>query len=372
MKILILSNSDVGIYKFRRELLETLTGRHEVFVSVPPGEYGERIRAAGCTVIPCELMDRRGVNPIRDLCLFRYYLKQIRSLAPDAVLTYTIKPNVYGGMAAARCGVPCLANITGLGSAVENGGLLGLISTSLYRLGLRRASCVFFQNEENREIFLKRRICRGRYRMIPGSGVNLKEFVPEPYPDSADGIRFLFAGRIVPEKGIREALEAIWRLHGENPSVTMDVVGWSDACCLPELKQAAAEGAVRYHGPQDDMRPFYRACHCAVLPSYHEGTANVMLEASATARPVITTDVPGCRETFEEGVTGLGCPAREADALYETMRRFTGFSQDRRALMGLAARRRMEQRFDRQTVLNVYLEELDRIEKNLKSDSDKE
>lgn len=363
MKILILSNSDIGIYKFRRELLEALTGKHEVFVSVPTGEYCERIRAAGCTVIPCEGLERRGVNPIKDLRLFRFYGKQIRSLAPDAVLTYTIKPNVYGGMAAARRKVPCIANVTGLGTAVENGGLLGLISTTLYRLGLRNAVCVFFQNEENRKSCLDKRICRGRNRLIPGSGVNLKQFRPEPYPESEEGIRFLFAGRIIPEKGIREALEAILRLHREDPTVTMDVVGWNDASCLPELEQAVAEGAVRFHGPQDDMRPFYRASHCAVLPSYHEGTANVMLEASATARPVITTNVPGCRETFEEGITGFGCPARDAAALYAAMRRFVGLSQDRRALMGLAARRRMERCFDRETVLNAYLEELDRIEK---------
>lgn len=364
MRILILSNSDIGIYKFRRELLEVLSERHEVFVCVPAGEYCERIRAAGCKLIPCEALERRGVNPVMDLRLLRFYRKQMRSLAPDVVLTYTIKPNVYGGMAAAGQGVPCLANVTGLGTAVENGGLLGLISISLYRLGLRRAACVFFQNEENQKTCLDRGICRGRYRRIPGSGVNLKQFQPEPYPDSADGIRFLFAGRIVPEKGIREALKAVLRLHREDPTVTMDVVGWSGAACLPELEQAVAEGAVRFHGPQDDLRPFYRACHCAVLPSYHEGTANVMLEASATARPVITTEVPGCRETFEEGVSGLGCPARDAAALYAAMRRFTGLSQDRRALMGLAARRRMERLFDRETVLNIYLEELDRIERS--------
>lgn len=363
MKILILSNSDIGIYRFRLELLEALTREHEVFVSVPAGEYSERIRSAGCQVIPCDVLDRRGVNPLRDLRLLRYYREQLRRLAPDAVLTYTIKPNVYGGLAAARCGVPCLANITGLGTAVENGGLLGLISTTLYRHGLRRAACVFFQNENNLETCLKKGICRGRYRLIPGSGVNLTQYAAEPYPDAEDGLRFLFAGRIVLAKGIKEALAAIRKLHAEEPSVTMDVVGWCEETDLAALEQACAEGAVRYHGPQDDMRPYYRACHCMVLPSYHEGTANVLLEASATARPVITTDVPGCRETFEEGVTGFGCPARDAEALYAAMRRFARLSQDRRALMGLAARRRMERSFDRQTVVNIYLEELARIGK---------
>ena len=362
MKILILSNSDIGIYKFRKELLEALIRAHEVFVCVPAGEYSERIRAMGCQLIPCEALDRRGVNPLRDLGLLRFYREQLRRLAPDAVLTYTIKPNVYGGLAAARCGVPCLANITGLGTAVENGGLLGRISTTLYRLGLRRAACVFFQNEDNLEIFLKQGICRDRYRLIPGSGVNLTQFLPEPYPEADAGLRFLFAGRIVLAKGIQEALAAIRKLHAEEPSVSMDVVGWCEERDLPALEQARAEGAVRWHGPQDDMQPYYRGCHCIVLPSYHEGTANVLLEASATARPVITTNVPGCRETFEEGVTGFGCPARDAEALYEAMRRFARLSQDRRALMGLAARRRMERHFDRETVVNTYLEELARIE----------
>ncbi len=361
MKILILSNSDIGIYKFRRELLELLIRDHELVVCVPEGEYCERIRAVGCDVIPCEALDRHGVNPIRDLRLLRFYKERIRELGPDVLLSYTIKPNVYGGIAAASCGVPSIANITGLGTAVENGGLLGLISTFLYRRGLRKAACVFFQNEENLKICLKKRICRGRYRLIPGSGVNLRQFTPEPYPDAGQEIRFLFAGRIVRDKGIGEALEAIRRLHGEEPSAVLEIVGWCDGSYLPRIREAVSSGAVRYYGPQDDMRPFYRGCHCAILPSYHEGTANVMLEASATARPVITTGVPGCRETFEEGVTGFGCSARDADSLYHALRRFTRLSQDRRALMGLAARRLMERKFNREVVMNIYLDELNRI-----------
>ena len=194
--------------------------------------------------------------------------------------------------------------------------------------------------------------------------MNLTRYSPAPYPDSDEGIRFLFAGRIILSKGIKEALEAIQKLHEEDASVTMDVVGWCDEADLPALERARAEGAVRYHGPQDDMCPYYRACHCIVLPSYHEGTANVLLEASATARPVITTNVPGCRETFEEGVSGFGCPARDTEALRDAMRRFSQLSQDRRALMGLAARHRMERCFDRETVVKAYLEELNRIERS--------
>ena len=167
MRILILTNYDLGLYKFRRELLETLVREHTVSVCVPEGKYTARIGELGCFVLPCALMDRRGMNPVKDLRLYRFYRNLIREQKPDAVLTYTIKPNVYGGLAAAGAGVPYFANITGLGTSIENGGLLACVSTRLYRSGLRKAACVFFQNEGNLRYFKE----RGQARQGEGGAV---------------------------------------------------------------------------------------------------------------------------------------------------------------------------------------------------------
>ena len=183
----------------------------------------------------------------------------------------------------------------------------------------------------------------------------------EPYPDDKDGIRFLFVGRIMKDKGIGELLEAMHLIHQENDNATLDVVGWSDEDYSEALKKAEKEGSIRYHGLQSDVHPFYTRCHCAVLPSYHEGTANVMLEASATGRPVITTRVPGCLETFDEGKTGFGCDVKSTESLAGAMRKFLSTTQNRRREMGLAARTKMEIEYDRNIVLKAYQEEIQEI-----------
>lgn len=183
----------------------------------------------------------------------------------------------------------------------------------------------------------------------------------EPYPDDKDGIRFLFVGRIMKDKGIGELLEAIQQVHQEHPNVTLDVVGWNDEDYSGALKKAEQDGAAYYHGLQSDIHPFYTNCHCAVLPSYHEGTANVMLEASSTGRPVISTRVPGCQETFDEGVTGFGCEVKSTASLIQAMRKFLCASQEQRREMGLAARKKMEMEYDRNIVLEAYQDEIERV-----------
>ncbi len=360
MRIVILTNAGIGLYKFRKELLERLVSKNDVFAVFPEDEFSESIRALGCKVIPFEF-NRRGMNPAADLGQMRRYVSLLKELSPDAVLTYTIKPNVYGGMACRKAGVPYLANVTGLGTALENGGILGFISSKLYRTGLKKASCVFFQNENNLKTFSDKGIYRGKVRLIPGSGVNLDHHTAVQYPEEDGKTRFLFVGRIMRDKGVSELLTAVRRIHAEDETVTLDLVGWCDEDYSDAIRDAENEGAVRFHGLQTDVRPFYRDCHCVVLPSYHEGMANVMLEASATCRPVITTGVPGCRETFEEGVTGFGCEPGDAEDLERTMRKFIALSHDRRAGMGLKAREKMEREFDRNKVVDAYLEEIESL-----------
>lgn len=360
MRILILANADIGLYKFRKELVEQLCKEHEVYIVLPDGEFIAPLKQMGCKFIPFEF-NRRGTNPIADIGQVRRYIKLLKELKPNVVLTYTIKPNVYGGLACRVVKIPYIANVTGLGTTIENGGVLSHVSTSLYRIGLKGAQCVFFQNQDNQKLFIDKKIVKGKTRLIPGSGVNLEAHCIEPYPDAQEGIHFLFVGRIMKDKGIGELLEAIHQIHREYQNVTLDIVGWSDEDFSDDLKKAEQEGSIRYHGLQSDVHPFYTRCHCTVLPSYHEGTANVMLEASSTGRPVITTRVPGCKETFDEGITGFGCEVKSAESLIEAMRKFLSISQDERRKMGLAARSKMETEFDRKIVLNAYSEEIESV-----------
>lgn len=361
MKILILSNFDMGLYKFRKELLEALVKENEVIFCVPEGEYIDDIKNIGCSYIPCNVLDRRSVNPIKDIKLLSFYWNTISEIKPQLVLTYTIKPNVYGGLVCGRKKIPYIANITGLGTAIENGGFLAIVSTTLYKLGLYRARCVFFQNQNNQSLFIRKGIVKGKTKLIPGSGVNLNAHYLEPYPSDENGVRFLFVGRIMKDKGIEELLSAIEDIHADHHGAVVDIVGWCDENYNESLKQAEKMGAVQYYGIQSNVHPFYANCHCTVLPSYHEGTANVLLEASSTGRPVITTRVSGCQETFDEGKTGFGCEVKNADSLKEAMLRFLSLSQDQRKKMGLAAREKMEREYDRCIVIKAYQEEIKNV-----------
>lgn len=357
MKLLILANLDMGLFKFRKELIERLCSEHEVFIALPDGEFIEDLKRIGCIFIPFEF-NRRGMNPIADINQLKRYKALLKKVRPDLVLTYTIKPNVYGGIACQQLHIPYIANVTGLGTSIENGGFLSMLTTTLYRTGLRKAACVFFQNKSNEQLFCDRKLINGRTRVIPGSGVNLDIHKLESYPDDKYGIRFLFVGRIMKDKGVEELLTAIKIIHKERADVTLDIVGWSDENYDGVIKTAEEEGAVVFHGLQKDVHPFYTACHCAILPSYHEGMANVMLEASSTGRPVITTRVPGCQETFDEGMTGFGCEVKSTESLVEAMRKFLNLSQEDRKQMGLAARAKMEREYDRNIVLKAYKEEI--------------
>ena len=361
MKILILSNSDSGLYQFRKELIERLTIDNEVMCSVPNADgFLEKLEKLGCKCINTEF-ERRSKNPFKDLKLLRTYRKLIRQYNPDAVLTYTIKPNVYGGIACRMEKKPYLANITGLGTAIENGGLLGRLSLALYRIGLKKAECVFFQNENNKLFFEKMGITGKYMRLIPGSGVNIKTHSLEPYPADDEVFRFLFVGRVMKDKGIGELLEAVVAVKAQNKCIFLDVVGGCDEAYQDLLEEYENKGFLKYHGKQEDVHPFYKNAHCVVLPTYHEGMANVLLEASSVGRPVIATRVPGCREIFDEELTGFGCEAGDAQSLVTAMKRMSDLSWNERRTMGLSAHDKVAREFDRNIVVNAYIEQLNVI-----------
>lgn len=360
MKVLILSNTDSSIYKIRYELLEALLEEHEVFVSVSEGDYTEQMRAMGCTVIPTSFA-RRGVNPFADLMLLHRYKKMLREIKPDIVFTYTIKPNVYGGMACSSLNIPYVTNITGLGTAVENKGILQFITVFLYKLGLKKAKKVFFQNEENRDFMLERKVIRGEYDLLPGSGVNLDYYKALDYPNG-DTVDFVFIARIREEKGIDQYLEAAEYIRKKYPHTRFHVCGGCEQDYEDRLKRLEKDGIVIYHGLVDDMRDIYKITSCTVHPTYYpEGLSNVLLESSASARPIITTNRSGCREVLDEGVNGFFVNQKDSKDLIEKIERFLSLTWEERRDMGLAGRRKVELEFDRNIVVGKYLKEIESL-----------
>ena len=360
MKILILANNDIGLYKFRKELIEALLKENEVHISLPYGEFVDNMVQMGCVYHNVEF-DRHGTNPIKELGQISYYKKLIKQVLPDVVLTYTIKPNVYGGMACAALKVPYFCNITGLGTAIENPGIMQKISLTLYRLGLKKARKVFFQNQQNLDFMLKHKVIKSNYHLLPGSGVNLENFTLMNYPKDQTNINFLFIGRVMKDKGIDEFLYMAKKIKSRHPDTSFDIVGMMDGNYEQIINSAVNNGYVNYYGLQSDVKPFIQKSHCVVLPSYHEGMANVLLEAAASGRPVIASDIAGCRETFDEGVSGFACKAKSAESLVDAVEKFIKLSYDKKIQMGVAGRKKVEEQFSRQIVVNTYIKEIKNI-----------
>ena len=352
MKILVLANSSKGLFSFRKELLAELHKEHEVVLVTPDNGSGEKLEALGCRLIPIS-MDRRGINPLRDIGLLRRYFRLLRQESPDMVITYTIKPNIYGGIACRLRSIPYCANITGLGTAFQHQSMLRRLVTRLYKFSLKKAKVVFFENCENRQIFVDERIIPAeRTCLLSGAGVNLEHFHPSDYPMDGDETRFLFMGRVMREKGIDELFSAMQMMRHSGIACSLDVLGGYEENYEPVIRRFTDEGWLRYHGYQEDVRPFISNCHCFVLPSWHEGMANTNLESAAMCRPVITSAIHGCLEAVIEGESGFLCRKQDAESLYQAMKRFAELSPQQRRQMGLAGRKHMEEVFDKRTVVD--------------------
>ena len=358
MKILILANFDVGLYQFRRELIAALLKEHEVVLSLPDGDLVRPLEALGCRFIDTPV-DRRGINPVTDGKLFVRYLKLMRQEKPDLVITYTIKPNIYGGMACRLLGIPYAVNITGLGTAFQKQGALRKLVTALYKLALKKAKVVFFENRGNMQTLLDEKIVTAdRCKCLNGAGVNLDHYRYAEYPHSDDPVRFLFIGRVMAEKGVDELFEAMGRLHREGFACTLDALGHFEEHYEEKIRKGEAEGWLNYHGQQKDVRPFIEKAHCFVLPSWHEGMANTNLECAAMGRPLITSNIHGCKEAVIENVSGLLCQPQNPENLYETMVRFLQLTHEDRVAMGRAGRKHMEEVFDKNKVVEQTLKGL--------------
>lgn len=353
-RVLILTNSSGGLYDFRNEFVQALLAEHEVTVSMPDDVKEKELAEEGCRIIKTDI-NRRGMNPLEDLKLYRAYSRLMKEVRPDLVVTYTIKPNIYGGVAAARRRIPYIVTITGLGGAFDRTGLLLKLIVTMYRTGLNKAACVFFQNEENRGIFQRFGITAKKTRMVMGSGVNLDRHCYEEYP-AGEETHFLFVGRVMKERGILEYIEAAKALH--SGKVFFDIMGYCDEDYQELLDSLEREGIVRQIGFHTEVHPYLAAANAIVVASFHEGMSNALIEGAATGRPVIASNISGCLEAFEEGKTGFGFTPGHADELIRAMERFLALSYEERARMGRLAREKMEREFDRKLVTGHYMEEV--------------
>lgn len=358
-RILVLANNDVGLYRFRKDLLAALLGAgHEVYISLPDGGFVSELVQLGCRFIDTPI-ERRGMNPIHDSKLFHQYRAILKEVKPDLVLTYTIKPNIYGGLACRMAHIPYAVNITGLGSAIENGGWLKKFVLALYKPALKGARVIFFENTGNRDTLAATGVVpKGRDVVLNGAGVNLEDYPYQSYPQEG-AVRFLFVGRVMHEKGVDELFAAAKRMKQEyGDGVEFHIVGSFEEGYKSLMDELEKDVVVKYHGYQSDMKRFYAMASCVVLPSYHEGMSNVLLEAAASGRPLITSDIPGCREAVEDGNSGYLCPAKDANALYGAMQRVMELSVEQRSEMGRRGRERMQALFCKRMIVEETMKEL--------------
>lgn len=361
-KILIIANKDITLLYFRMELINKLIDEgNAVVVTFPQSNSVEEFTKIGCKYIPLEV-DRRGKNILKDFKLLINCFNIIKDEQPDVVLTFTIKPNIYGSIASRMNKVPYITNITGLGTALENGGILQKLTIFLYKIALKKAKCCFIQNSENLA-FMKEKIGdKIPYKLIPGSGVNLEKYKFMEYPKENDKMIFLFISRIMKEKGIDQYIDVAKYVTERYNNTEFHVLGFCEQEYEGKLKELEGQGVIKYYGRQDDIIPYLRESCCTIHPSYYpEGMSNVLLETSSSGRPVITTNRSGCRETVDNEKTGYIVEPKNSDKLIETVERFINLPYEEKKKMGNNARKKMEKEFDRKIVIHNYLEEIERI-----------
>lgn len=356
------------VLNYRSGLIQSLqTEGYQVAVLSPPGPEVGRIRELGVEHYPVALSPR-GLNPFADLGTLADYLGVLRRVRPMALLAFTAKPNIYGSIAARWCGIPTINNVSGLGLVFTRRDWLMRLVSGLYRVALRTSTKVFFQNRDDQALFEHMALVpKGRSRLLPGSGIDTARFAPATTP-APEPFVFLLAARLLWQKGIAEFVEAARRIRASRPDVRFRILGIiepasSAAVSLEQLRHWEAEGIVDYLGAVDDVRPAFAEAHCIVLPSYYrEGVPRVLLEASAMAIPVITTDMPGCREAVDDGETGLICEPRSLESLTNAMMRMLALDGEGRKAMGAAGRAKMEREFEETLVHRAYLDVLGKLD----------
>ncbi|MCL2426034.1 MAG: glycosyltransferase family 4 protein [Oscillospiraceae bacterium] len=361
-RILVTAAVARSIYKFRSELLDRLVNDgYQVTVCCDSDHVSpEYFDSMGCDYKRIKV-GQQGKNPLDDIKLFFQYMRILRSEKPDVVLTYTVKPNIYASIASRWLKIPYINNVTGLG-VIGNKGFLQKILFVMQKFALSKSSCVFFQNESNLSLYRSEKIVRNQFKLIPGSGVNIKKYHAADYPSENTLVKFITVARIRKDKGIDELFAAVRVL--KEYSVEFHIVGpCEDKAYIGIMNKLQQDYPVIYHGQltQEQVHEMIIQQHCLIHPSHSEGMANVILESAACARPVIATNIPGCREAVDDGETGYLYPVKDADALTERIKHFVERSWEEKQDMGFAGRRKIEIEFDRNIVVNAYLEEIKKV-----------
>lgn len=365
LHIVLTVNAAWNIVNFRRPVVEAfLADGHRVTILAPPDPGVEAtLTGMGCGFVPLS-MDVKGLSPSRDGRLVLEYRRQFKALRPDIVFSYTIKNNLFGALAAKSLRIPFVPNVTGLGTAFLSGGALQTVAETLYKFAFRGLPVIFIQNRDDRDLFLDRGLVRAdQVRLLPGSGIDLAAYPAAPYPPADAPITFLMIARLIRDKGVMEYAEAATMVKAARPDIQIRLLGPLGAenrgAIEPEVVQAwARDGALDYLGATDDVRPFIGDASCVVLPSYREGAPRTLIEAAAMARPLIATDVPGCREVVTDGQTGLLCAVKDADSLARAMQRLSEMPHAARADMGAAGRAKMVAEYDVGVVVAAYRDAL--------------
>lgn len=359
-KILLIGNDAMGLYKFRRELIQRLLEEHyKVFISTPYGDYIPELEKMGCRYIALDY-NRAGTNPLKELRLLAAYSRMIKRNRFDAVLLYTIKPTLYAGLICRMRNIPYLVNITGLSAVLVDTKILKNICFALYRPVLRHANMVFFQNQANMDFLSRKNVVAGNKKLIPGSGVNLKEHKYEPYTEDGK-LKILYVGRITRVKGMDEWLKAIDVLHGKWKDLAFEMIGECDSLYQEQVKRMQAQKKLTYHGLCRNSHEYMKHSQAVIMPSYGEGMSNALLEASACGRPILASKVPGCNEILIEGITGLGFEPHSVGEIVKAIEKFRSLSKEQREQMGVKGREHVEKHFSREIIVNEYMKELRKI-----------
>lgn len=371
-KVMIALNASWNLVNFRSGIIRALVAEgYKVIAVAPQDDYSIRLEHLGCHFFPLAI-DNKGTHPGRDFLLLLRFFNLLRRERPDLYLSYTVKPNIYGSLAAHVLGIPVINNISGLGTAFLQTGLLNRIVRNLYRLALAKSAQVFFQNNEDKNFFIKEGlVSEAVVDCVPGSGVDLMKFTPCPLPHGTP-IRFLLIARMLWDKGVGEFVEAARILKARGFSAEFCLLGFLDvpnpsSITRTQMEEWVTEGVIRYLGVSDNVCEQIAQADCVVLPSYREGTPRALLEAAAMARPIVTTDAVGCRDVVVDGVNGYLCRVKDARDLADKMAQIAATSKVDRDVMGLCGRKKMESEFDEKIVIKKYLYAI----KNILSGSDR-
>jgi lipopolysaccharide/colanic/teichoic acid biosynthesis glycosyltransferase/glycosyltransferase involved in cell wall biosynthesis len=363
--VALLTNNDDDVYCFRKELIERFIREgYHILISCPYGEKLELMKDISYLYDNASI-DRRGTSIRKDFKLFRHYRKLLKSYKPDVVLLYTAKPNIYGSIAAKQLKIPYINNVTGLGSVIKMNSILQNFILFLFRFAFKKSQCIFFQNSENLLLAKKRRLINGHYQLIPGSGVDTERFPLQTYPDDSKGLVFNYIGRVMKDKGIEDYIEAAKRIKKVHANIEFNILGFiepTEKHYENDLEELQNQGIVIYRGNQIDVRPYIIRAHAIIHPSiYGEGMSNVLLENASSGRPVITTDIAGCREIVTENITGFLYPAGDVDQLISNIEAFIRMDNEARKNMGIAGREKVRDEFNREKVVSAYLKEVMQI-----------